>query len=65
MGFLELSHLLDPLVFRLEDGEGFKLRIAKRELLAETVAGLVPANVLQVDGFIDVLLEVLAQRRIA
>ncbi len=56
-GFLQLLHLLDPLVFRLEDVDGFRLRIGKRQLLGETVAGLVPANALYLEGFIDVLLD--------
>jgi hypothetical protein len=56
LGFLEMLHLLDPVVFPL-DGDRFSLRIAKRRLLAEAVAGLIPANVLQFDSFIDVLLE--------
>jgi ATP-dependent helicase HepA len=53
LGYLEILHLLDPLVFPLEDADRFRLRIAKRQVLAETVAGLVADNVLQLDGFID------------
>ena len=53
LGYLEMLHLLDPLVFPLEDADRFSLRIAKRQILAETVAGLVPDNVLQLEGFID------------
>lgn len=55
LGFLEMLHLLDPLVFPLEDADRFRLRIAKRQILAETVAGLVPDNVLQLEGFLDEL----------
>ena len=53
LGFLEMLHLLDPLVFPLEDADRFRLRIEKRQILAETVAGLVADNVLQLEGFID------------
>ena len=52
-GFLEMLHLLDPFVYRLEQEEAFRQRIKHRQLLAETVAGLVPENLLQLDLFLD------------
>ncbi|WLB09477.1 protein DpdE [Bradyrhizobium elkanii] len=52
-GFLEMLHLLDPDVYRLDDGEAFAHRIASRQALAETVAALIPENVLQLGRFLD------------
>ena len=43
-GFLRVLHLLDPVVFPLDDLAGFKQRIASRELVAEVAAALVPEN---------------------
>ena len=55
--FLEMLHLLDPLVYPLKDGESFRKRIEHRQTLAETVAGLVPENMLSLDMFLDDLVE--------
>lgn len=56
-GFLEMLHLLDPLVFRLDDVENFREKIINRQILAEAVAGLIPENMLQLPGYIDELKE--------
>ena len=62
--FLEMLHLLDPNVFPLEDKEVFRQRIEHRQALAETVAGLVPDNLLQMDLFLDELGEHFPQDRL-
>ena len=51
-GFLEMLHLLDPAVYPIEGGELFARRIASRQTLAETVAALVPENMLQFSRFL-------------
>ncbi len=56
-GFLEMLHLLDPLVYPLDDAEAFRRRIEHRQSLAEAVAALIPENVLQLDAFLDSLVE--------
>ena len=56
-GFLEMLHLLDPYVYRLEDEKEFRQRIEHRQTLAESVAGLVPENVLQIEDFLDDITE--------
>jgi len=43
-GFLRVMHLLDPVVFPLDDLAGFRRRLASRQLIAELVATLVPDN---------------------
>lgn len=43
-GFLRVMHLLDPLVFPLNDLAGFRRRLESRQLIAELVATLVPDN---------------------
>jgi ATP-dependent helicase HepA len=55
-GFLEVLHLLDPDVFKLEEESVFRELIENRQVLAETVAGLVPENLLQIEDYIDDLL---------
>ncbi|MEQ8994529.1 MAG: protein DpdE [Pseudomonadales bacterium] len=52
-GFLEMLHLLDPGVYRLDRAAEFKQRIEHRQALAESVAGLIPENLLQIEDFID------------
>lgn len=52
-GFLEILHLLNPDVFKLEEEDSFRERIENRQVLAETVAGLVPENLLQIEDYID------------
>lgn len=56
-GFLEMLHLLDPLVYPLDDEQAFRRRIEHRQSLAEAVAALIPENVLQLDTFLDSLAE--------
>lgn len=52
-GFLRMLHLLDPLVYRLEDLEAFKQRILHRQSLAEAVAFLDPQNALSLEPVLD------------
>ena len=56
-GFLEMLHLLDPDAYRLDGETEFKQRIKHRQALAESVAGLVPENLLNIEDFIDDLIE--------
>lgn len=58
LGFLRMLHLLDPVVFPLNDLEGFKKRIDARQAVAEVVAGLVPENVLVMESDLDRVLAV-------
>lgn len=44
-GFLRILHLLDPVVFPLDDLEGFERRITSRQVIAEVVSILTPENV--------------------
>jgi len=52
-GFLRMLHLLDPVVYRLEDEAAFKHKIAHRQSLAEAVAFLNPQNVLSLEPVLD------------
>lgn len=52
-GFLRVLHLLDPVVFPLDDLAGFEQRLRSRQLVAETVAALVPDNVLSMEDDLD------------
>jgi ATP-dependent helicase HepA len=56
-GFLEMLHILDPVVFPLTEEEAFRRKVAHRQALAETVAGLVPENLFQLDNILDGLIE--------
>jgi ATP-dependent helicase HepA len=56
-GFLEMLHLLDPRVYRLDRAAEFKQRIEHRQALAESVAGLIPENLLLIEDFIDDLIQ--------
>jgi ATP-dependent helicase HepA len=56
-GFLEMLHLLDPLVFPLGKLETFRRKIENRQGLAEAVAGLIPENLLQLEDYLDSLSE--------
>ncbi len=56
-GFLRMLSLLDPVVYPLEDQEGFRTKISNRQALAETVAGLDPSNALFMDSVLDDLME--------
>ena len=52
-GFLRVLHLLDPVVFPLDDLAGFEQRLQSRQLVAEAVASLVPQNVLSMEDDLD------------
>lgn len=52
-GFLKMLHLLDPVVFPLDDLEGFRRRIESRQLIAELVARLIPENALVMEDDLD------------
>jgi ATP-dependent helicase HepA len=54
-GFLEMLHLLDPLVFPLDSLETFRSKISNRQVLAEAAAGLIPENLLQLEDYLDTL----------
>lgn len=52
-GFLRMLHLLDPVVYPLEDYERFRTKIEHRQALAEAVALLSPENALFLDHALD------------
>lgn len=52
-GFLRILHLLDPVVFRLDDLASFERRLEARQLVAEVAAALVPENVLSMEDDLD------------
>jgi ATP-dependent helicase HepA len=54
-GFLRILHLLDPVVFPLDDLPGFEQRVNSRQLVAEIVAALQPENVLTMEDDLDLL----------
>lgn len=56
-GFLRMLHLLDDVVYDLEDEAGFRNKIKHRQVLAEAVASLDPQNVLYLDSVLDELTE--------
>lgn len=55
-GFLRMLNLLDPMVYRLNDLEGFRAKISNRQALAEAVAALDPSNSFFMDSVLDDLL---------
>ena len=55
-GFLRMLHLLDSVVYPLDDKQGFHAKIANRQALAETVATLHPSNSFFMDSALDDLL---------
>lgn len=55
-GFLRMLHLLDPVMYSLDDIERFRDKIKHRQILAESVAMLNPENSLFLDGVLDELL---------
>lgn len=59
-GFLKMLHLLDPVVFALDDLDGFTRRIESRQLVAELVARLVPENALVMEDDLDRLVAAFA-----
>lgn len=56
-GFLRMLHLLDPVVYQLDDLENFHAKIVNRQALAETVAALDPSNFFFMDAALDDLTE--------
>lgn len=56
-GFLRILHLLDPVVFPLNDLDGFERRLQSRQLVAEIAASLLPDNVLSMEDDLDRLSE--------
>jgi len=56
-GFLRILHLLDSVVFPLDDLAGFERRLQSRQLVAELAALLVPENVLSMEDDLDRLQE--------
>jgi ATP-dependent helicase HepA len=55
-GFLRMLHLLDSIVYPLDDLESFRSKIANRQALAENVAAIHPSNVYFMDAALDDLL---------
>jgi ATP-dependent helicase HepA len=55
-GFLRMLHLLDPVVYPIDDIENFHAKIVNRQALAETVAALHPSNSYFMDASLDDLL---------
>lgn len=55
-GFLRMLHLLDPVVYPLDDTESFREKIINRQALAETVAALHPSNSFFMESALDELL---------
>lgn len=62
-GFLRMLSLLDPVVYPLDDLEGFQTKVSNRQALAETVAALDPSNSLFMDSVLDDLLDRLPNDR--
>lgn len=56
-GFLRMLSLLDPVVYPLDDLEGFRTKVSNRQALAESVAALDPSNSLFMDSVLDDLLD--------
>lgn len=54
-GFLRMLHLLDPVMYPLDDEGRFRDKIQHRQVLAESVAMLDPQNALFLDGVLDEL----------
>lgn len=52
-GFLRILHLLDPVVFPIDDLIGFERRLQKRQLVAEITAALQPENGLAMEDDLD------------
>lgn len=56
VGFQRMLHLLDPVVFPLDDIDGFNRLIEARQMVAERVAALAPENMLVMQADLDELL---------
>lgn len=63
-GFLRMLHLLDPVIYRLEDEDEFRIKIANRQFLAEAVASVDPANILQLAPVLENLESLLPEDRL-
>lgn len=59
-GFLRILHLLDPVVFPLDDLAGFERRLVSRQLVAEIAASLQPENGLDMERDLDRLRDTFA-----
>ena len=53
IGFLRVLHLLDPVVFPLDDLAALERRLQSRQLVAEIAASLIPENVLSMEDDLD------------
>ena len=53
MGFLRMLHLIDPVVYGLNDLDAFRHKIKHRQGLAEAVAILDPSNVLNLEPVLE------------
>lgn len=56
-GFLRMLHLLDPVVYPLDDRETFLIKVANRQALAEIVAALDPGNVFFMEASLNELIQ--------
>lgn len=54
-GFLRMLHLLDPVMYPLDDEDRFRDKIRHRQVLAESVAMLEPQQALFLDSILDEL----------
>jgi len=54
-GFLRMLHLLDPVMYPLDDEDRFREKIQHRQVLAESVAMLEPQQALFLDSILDEL----------
>jgi ATP-dependent helicase HepA len=52
-GFLRMLHLLDPVVYPLDNESDFRNKIFNRQFLAEAVAAIDPENILQLEPVLD------------
>ncbi len=52
-GFLRMLHLLDPVMYPLDDEDRFRDKIQHRQVLAESVAMLEPQQALILDSILD------------
>jgi ATP-dependent helicase HepA len=59
VGFLRMLHLLDPVVYKLDDIDSFRMKIKHRQTLAEIVAALNPENALFLHSFLNDLVKIL------
>lgn len=60
-GFLRMLHLLDPVMYPLDDESRFRDKILNRQILAESVAMLDPQNALFLDDVLGTLQKILPE----